>query len=83
MAQNLTNWFNLQNVSQKCIFKVRKFQFDTLSRFRMVEGKQERAYFAPPGKIRLRLPHIKGKMPSPFLQRELSPTIFEECSLIF
>ena len=28
--------------------KVRKFQFDTLSRFRMVEEKQEGAYFAPP-----------------------------------
>ena len=45
----LTNWFDLQNVSQNCIFKVRKFQLDTLSRFRMVKQKQEGgAYFAPP-----------------------------------
>ena len=46
-AQNLTNWFDLQNVSLKCMFKVRKFQLDTLSRFRMVEEKQG-ACFAPP-----------------------------------
>ena len=54
-AQNVTNWFDLQKVSQRCIFKVRKFQLDTVSRFRMVEEKQEGggAYFDPPGKIGL------------------------------
>ena len=47
IAQNVTNWFDLQKVSKRCIFKVIKFQLDTLSRFRMVEEKQEGAYFAP------------------------------------
>ena len=40
-----------------CIFKVRKFQLDTLSRFRMVEYKQEggRILPPPPGKVRLNI----------------------------
>ena len=40
-ARNVANRFDLQNVSLNCIFKVRKFHLDTLSRFRMVEEKQE------------------------------------------
>ena len=36
-AQNSTNWFDLQNVSYRFIFKFRKFQIDTLSRFRMMD----------------------------------------------
>ena len=31
----------------KCVLKVRKFQLDTLSRFRMVEEKQEGTVFYP------------------------------------
>ena len=58
-AQNVTNWFDLQNVSKRCISKVRKFQLDTLSRFRMVEEKQEGAYLPPPpGKIGLMSNHL-------------------------
>ena len=44
-----------RTVSQRCIFKVRKFQLDTLSRFGMMEEKQEGGVFPPPGKIGLRL----------------------------
>ena len=51
-AQNLTNWFDLQNVSEKCIFKVRKFQRDTLSRFRMVEEKTGGGRILPPPPVR-------------------------------
>ena len=54
-AQKVTNWFYLQKVSSRFIFKVRKFQVDNLNRFRMVLEKQEGAYFTPtPGKIGLR-----------------------------
>ena len=61
-AQNVTNWFDLQNVSKSCIFKVRKFQRDTLSRFRMGEEKQEGPYFPPPPcKIGLRPQRILVK----------------------
>ena len=43
-------------MSEKCIFKVKKFQLDTLSRFRMVEEKQEGGghILPPPGKIGLK-----------------------------
>ena len=43
-------------MSEKCIFKVTKFQLDTLSRFRMVEEKQEggASFTPPPGKIGLK-----------------------------
>ena len=54
-AQNVTNWFDLQKVSLKFIFKVRKFQLDVLSRFRMVEVKQEGGVFylsPPPPQVR-------------------------------
>ena len=27
-TQNVTNWFDLKNVSQRCIIKVRKFQLE-------------------------------------------------------
>ena len=57
-AQNVTNWFDLQKVCQRCIFKVRKFQLDNLSRFRMVEEKQEGGggvKYTLPGKIGLTL----------------------------
>ena len=37
----LLPWFDLHNVSQRCTFKVRKFELDTLSHFRMVQEKQE------------------------------------------
>ena len=47
-AQNVTNLFYLQKVSSRCIFKVRKFQLDTLNRFRMAEEKQNRGVFLPP-----------------------------------
>ena len=45
---NVMNWLDLKNVSQRCIFKIRKFQLDNLSRFRMVEENRRRAYFASP-----------------------------------
>ena len=45
--ENVTNWFYLQKVSYRCIFKVGKFKLDTLSRFRMVEEKQEGDVFCP------------------------------------
>ena len=51
-TENVTYWFYLQKVSQRCIFKVRKFQLDTLSGVRMVEEKREGAS-PPPGKIGL------------------------------
>ena len=55
-AQTSTNCFDLQNVSQRCIFKVRQFQLDTLSCFGMMEEKQEGGvFYPPPGKIGLRL----------------------------
>ena len=47
-AQNSTNWFDLQTVSKRCIFKVRKFQLDNLSSFGMVEENIRGTYFAPP-----------------------------------
>ena len=52
-AQNITNWFYLQKVSQRCIFKIRKFQLDTLSRLRMVEEKHKGGFvFYPPPQVR-------------------------------
>ena len=64
-AQNVTNWFYLQKVYKRRIFKVRKFQLDSLSRFRMVNEKQEGAYFVPPppGKIGLRFQEGKDNHP--------------------
>ena len=52
-AQNVTNWFYLQKVSYRCIFKVRRLQLDSLNCFRMVGEKQEGVVFCPPGKIGL------------------------------
>ena len=48
-------------VSQRCIFKVRKFQLDSLRRFGMVEEKHEGGggrIIRPPGKIGHKLFHL-------------------------
>ena len=37
----VTNLYDLQNVSSGCIFKVKKFQLDSLKRLRMGEEKHD------------------------------------------
>ena len=55
-AQNVTNWFDLQKVSKRCIFKARKCQLDTFSVLGWWRTENRRGtYFAPPpGKIGLK-----------------------------
>ena len=53
-AQNATNWYDLESVSEGCIFKVRKFQFDGVRHSEWWRKNMRSILARPPSKIRLR-----------------------------